>query len=126
MPNLVLNIDHYEDRLQILKMLSAAYPLPPEFLDPMDGDRIQTRWQLTSGRGENAWWNRVNYTLTVWRIQALQLRGEFPHVTLSGTRQVPLPDAIGQELCAYYDAVRAIHNRTAAAEQHLQRLFWNV
>jgi hypothetical protein len=126
MPNLALNIDGYEDRLEILKILSAAYPLPRGFLDPMDGDRIQTRWQLTSGRAENKWWNKVNYTLTVWRIQALQMRGEFQHVTLNGTRQVPLPDAIRQELCGYYDAVRSVSDMTAAAEQHLQRLFWAV
>ena len=121
-----LNVDRYEDRLAILDMLSAEYPLPRDFRNPMDGDRIQTRWQLTSARGKNPWWNRVNYTLTVWRLEALQTRGEFADVTLNGTPQVPLPATIRQELLAYYDGVRAIHAETPGAEDHLQRLFWTV
>src|ERR1700747_3211189 len=87
-PAVTLNIDRYEDRLTLLDMLAKAYPVPRGFLDPMQGDRIQTKWQLTSGRGVHPWWNRINFTLTVWRMQALQSRGEFPNVTLQGNMQV--------------------------------------
>ncbi len=120
------NVDTYEDRLRILDMLAAAYPVPAGFLDPMQGDRIQTQWQLDSGRGNNPWWNKINFTLTVWRMQALQTRGEFPSVALQGTMQVPLPEDVRQDLFAYYDGVRAIQSVTETAEAHLQTLFWLV
>jgi hypothetical protein len=125
-PAVTLNVDQYEDRLTLLAMLAEAYPVPRRFLDPMQGDRIQTQWQLTSGRGANPWWNRINFTLTVWRMQALQSRGEFPHVTLQGNFQVPLPKNVRQDLFAYYDAIRAINEIDEAAEARLQTLFWTV
>jgi hypothetical protein len=121
-----LNVDLYEDRLTLLGILAEAYPVPAGFLDPMQGDRIQTKWQLTSGRGANPWWNRINFTLTVWRMQALQSRGEFPHVMLRGNFQVPLPENVRQDLFAYYDAVRAIQAIDDTAEARLQTLFWTA
>jgi hypothetical protein len=125
-PAITLNIDQYPDRLTLLDILADAYPVPGSFLDPMQGDRIQTKWQLTSGRGANAWWNRINFTLTVWRMQALQRRGEFPNVVLQGNFQVPLPENVRQDLFAYYDGVRAIRAIDDAAEAHLQTLFWTA
>ena len=92
----------------------------------MEGDRIQTQWQLDSGRAGNPWWNKINYTLTVWRLLALQSRGEFTNVILQGTEQVPLPENVRLELFAYYDAVRAIAAVDASAEARLQRLLWSV
>jgi hypothetical protein len=121
-----LNIDQYEDRLTLLDILAEAYPVPTAFLDPMQGDRIQTKWQLTSGRGANPWWNRINFTLTVWRMQALQSRGEFAHVLLQGNFQVPLPENVRQDLFHYYDAVCAIQTTDNAAEKQLQTLFWTA
>jgi hypothetical protein len=121
-----LNMDLYQDRLTLLDLLASAYPVPAGFLDPMQGDRIQTQWQLTSGRGANPWWNRINFTLTVWRMQALQSRGEFAYVTLQGTFQVPLPENVRQDVFSYYDAVRAIRVIDEAAEAKLQTLFWTA
>src|ERR1700722_6542402 len=106
-PAVTLNIDQYPDRLSLLDTLAAAYPVPSGFLNPMQGDSIQTRWQLISGRGANPWWNRINFALTVWRMQALQSRGEFPNVVLQGNFQVPLPENVRQDMFAYYDAVGA-------------------
>jgi len=125
-PGVTLKVDRYEDRIALLDTLSAAYRVPAGFLDPMQGDRIQTLWQLTSGRGANPWWNRINFTLTVWRMQALQSRGEFPDVVLQGAFQAPLPANVRQNLFDYYDGVRAIRAIDEAAESHLQRLFWTV
>src|SRR5580658_608363 len=121
-----LHIDQYEDRLALLDILAAAYPVPKGFLDPMQGDHIQTKWQLTSGRSANPWWNRINFTLTVWRMQALQSRGEFPDVVLQGVFQVPLPENVRQDLWAYYDAIRAIRAVDDSSEAHLQELFWTA
>jgi len=125
-PPVTLNIDRYQDRLTLLDILAAAYPVPADFLNPMQGDKIQTRWQLTSGRGANPWWNRINFTLTVWRMQALQSRGEFPNVLLQGNFQVPLPENVRQDMFAYYDAIRAIQSVDRAAEARLQTLFWTA
>jgi hypothetical protein len=118
------SVDTYPDRLALLDLLSDAYPVPTGFLDPMEGDRIQTAWQLSSGRGALPWWNRVNYCLTVWRLQALQARGELPGITLQGTEQVRLPEDVAETLRAYYDALAAMKERTKEGEARLQRLFW--
>lgn len=125
-PSLTLNVDRYPDRLTVLNLLSAAYPLPAGFLDPMQGDFIQTQWQLTSGRAANPWWSRINFALTVWRFEALQSRGEFPDVHLEGTLQLPLPETVRRDLFAYYDAIRAIRTVADAAEVRLQELFWTA
>jgi hypothetical protein len=121
-----LDVDQYENRISLLNILPNAYPVPKGFLDPMQGDRIQTKWQFTSGRGANPWWNRINFTLTVWRMQALQSRGEFSNVVLQGNFQAPLPENVRQDLFAYYDAIRAIQGIDTAAETQLQTLFWTV
>jgi hypothetical protein len=34
--------NHYPDRLQVLHLLEAAYPLPPAFAQPMHGIVLQT------------------------------------------------------------------------------------
>jgi hypothetical protein len=125
-PAVTLNIDQYPDRLTLLDILAAAYPVPSGFLNPMQGDSIQTKWQLTSGRGANPWWNRINFALTVWRMQALQSRGEFPSVVLQGKFQVPLPENVRQDMFGYYDAVRAIQVVDRAAEDCLQTVFWTA
>ena len=122
----MLDVDLYDHRLTLLDMLTAAYPLPPGFLDPMAGIRIQTAWQVSSGRANNAWWSKVNYTLTVWRMQALQSRGEFARVVLQGNLQVPLPDSVGQGILAYYDVVRTVDAADQAVESRLQTLFWSA
>lgn len=125
-PAVTLNIDQYQDRLALLDILAAAYPVPADLLNPMQGDSIQTRWQLTSGRGANPWWNRINFTLTVWRMQALQSRGEFPKVLLQGNFQVPLPEKVRQDMFEYYDAIRSIQSVDRATEARLQTLFWTA
>ncbi len=65
----MLNIDGYEDRLTMLDRLAKAYPVPHGFLDPMRGDRIQTQWQLTSGRG------RIPFALGWGKVMVKVLAG---------------------------------------------------
>ena len=66
--------DHYPDRLQILRLLEAAYPVPPGLAQPMDGIVLQTAWQANSGRARYPWWSRANSSLNLWQLLALQSR----------------------------------------------------
>ncbi|MBV8067406.1 MAG: hypothetical protein JO113_05490 [Candidatus Eremiobacteraeota bacterium] len=123
---IALDVDAYESRLGILDLLSAAFTVPAYAADPMDGDRIQTKWQLTSGRAANPWWNKMNFCITVWRLQALMSRGQFANVDLSGTLQVPLPDDVSRQVLRYYDAVQQLRSAHAPNPALLQLLFWIV
>jgi hypothetical protein len=121
-----LDVDSYESRLEILDMLSAAFSVPSYAPDPMGGDKIQTKWQLTSGRSNNPWWNKINFCITVWRLQALQTRGDFAAVSLAGALQVPLPSDVARQVLRYYDAVLQFRGGTGPNPALLQLLFWIV
>ncbi len=126
MNEIVVDVDAYQSRLKILDMLSTAFIVPAYAPDPMAGDTIQTKWQLTSGRSTNPWWNRINFCITVWRLQALQTRGEFSNVILRGSLQVPLPSDVGRQVLRYYDAVLQFRRGGGPNPTLLQLLFWIV
>lgn len=119
--SILIDIDMYPSRLQILALLSAAYAIPSRDPDPMVGDQIQTQWQLDSKRSAIPWWNRINYGLTVWRLEALQSRGEFSTVILNGSLHVRLPKSVSRQILRYYDAVLAFKKRPGADAQLLHK-----
>ncbi len=123
---ITLNADAYEDRLRLLDLMAAAYPLPEQFPDPMDGIRMQTKWQLDSGRGLTPWWSKCNYTLTIWRLRALKNRGEFGHVTIAGNDQVSLPRSIERRLHRYYKVIRSIGAGVKVPPKLLQMILWGI
>ncbi len=123
---ITLNADAYEDRLRLLDLMAAEYPLPEQFPDPMDGIRMQTKWQLDSGRGQTRWWSKCNYTLTVWRLRALKNRGEFGHVTIAGNDQVSLPKSIERRLHRYYRVIRSIRGGGKVPPKLLQTVLWGI
>lgn len=92
----------------------------------MGGDRIQTNWQLTSGRSTNPWWNKINFCITVWRLQALQTRGAFSDIVLSGSLLVPLPRDVLRQVLRYYDSVLRFRRGAGPNPALLQLLFWIV
>lgn len=108
-----LDVDTYESRLEILNVLAQAYAVPNYAPDPMAGDEIQTQWQLASGRSVIRWWNRINFCLVVWRLQALQSRGQYRDIALTGSLQVKLPKSVTRQILRYYDAVIAIQKGAA-------------
>lgn len=126
MAAMTVDVDAYESRLKILDMLSAAFSVPSYAPDPMGGDMIQTKWQLTSGRSGNPWWNKINFCITVWRLQALQTRGDFASIILGGALQVPLPNDVARQVLRYYDAVLQFRGGARPNPALLQLLFWIV
>jgi hypothetical protein len=107
-PFQVYRSDHYPDRLQVLRLLEAAYPVPLVFAQPMDGIVLQTSWQADSGRARHPWWSRVNSSLNLWQLLALQSRGELSHVGLTPPPEVTMPDAVQRKIHAYYDYLRML------------------
>lgn len=65
----------YPDRIAALENVGKAYPgidkgeqvddSLMERLGVFAGARLQTKWQMESGRGDNIWWSTLNYSLTV-------------------------------------------------------------
>jgi hypothetical protein len=123
---IVIDVDCYADRVKVLEMLSESYRLPKRMPDPMDGDLIQTRWQAESGRDQLSWWSRINYCLVIWRLQALQSAGKFPHVRLTGNLGPQLPSEVNSQLLRYYRAVSVFRKRSSPPSGMLQKLFWLV
>ncbi len=123
---ITLNADAYEDRLRLLDLMAAEYPLPEQFPDPMDGIRMQTKWQLDSGRHATLWWSKCNYALTVWRLRALKNRGEFGHVTIAGKDQLALPKSIERRLRRYYKVIRSIGAGDTVPPKRLQMILWGI
>lgn len=121
-----LDVDTYESRLQILNVLAQAYAVPNYAPDPMAGDEIQTQWQLDSGRSVIRWWNRINFCLVVWRLQALQSRGQYRDIALTGSLQVKLPKSVTRQILRYYDAVSQFKKGPGPRPELLQLLFWVV
>jgi hypothetical protein len=111
--------DHYPDRLQVLRLLEAAYPTPPGLAQPMDGIVLQTAWQADSGRARYPWWSRTNSSLNLWQLLALQSRGEFVQVDLTPPPEVTMPNVVQRKILAYYDHLRAL--REALAHQSSTR-----
>ena len=107
-PSQVYRSDHYPDRLQVLRLLEAAYPVPSGFAQPMDGVVRQTAWQADSGREHHSWWSRANSSLNLWQLLALQSRGELAHVDLIPPPEVAMPDAVQRKILSYYDHLRAL------------------
>jgi hypothetical protein len=105
----VYRSDHYPDRLQILRLLEAAYPVPSGLAQPMDGIVLQTAWQAHSGRARYAWWSRLNSSLNLWQLLALQSRGELAHVVLTPLPEITMPDIVQRKILAYYDHLRGLH-----------------
>jgi hypothetical protein len=68
----------------------------------------------------------MNFCITVWRLQALQTRGDFSDIVLSGSLQVPLPSDILRQVLRYYDSVLRFRRGAAPNPALLQLLFWIV
>ena len=126
--------DHYPDRLQILRLLEAAYPVPPGLAQPMDGIVLQTAWQANSGRARYPWWSRANSSLNLWQLLALQSRGELAYVELTPPPEITMPDVVQRKILAYYDHLRGLREaasqRTICAEREatanaLQARLWD-
>jgi hypothetical protein len=128
--------DSYEDRLYMLERVADAHPMPAGWPDPRDGLRVQTRWQLDSGRAAlgttgraYGWWQNVNWTLTVWQFQALQQRGEFKDVKVNTWKNYAVPPDVTAAALALSDAIDRARagigvNDVGAAQAELQRRFW--
>jgi hypothetical protein len=145
----------YPDRLRILERLAQEHPFPfaqsDDFVDGDDSSRdrmagiyFQSKWQMTSGRdlrGDDgrlwSFWPNVNWTLTVWQLEALRSRGELPQVevaTYDDPRFV-MPDDVRDKILAYYDEVDRLRAAVASGdipaagtietEHKLQRLLWD-
>jgi hypothetical protein len=103
----------YSDRVALLELLRGRHPYPAGMADARDGIVAQSRWQLRSGRAAHAWWSEVNWTLTVWQVQALQQRGELEFVEIVSGTDAPhraMPPPIAQAIREFYsdlDRVRA-------------------
>lgn len=80
-----LDARRYDDRLEMLRALSRAFPDATTGVDspwsgsPEVGLEYQTKWQVESGRTfpdesgrASGWWAAVNYTLTVWPFLAVR------------------------------------------------------
>jgi hypothetical protein len=129
-----LNLNSYQDRLKLLEVLNARYPLPPGMSNPMDGIYLQTQWQLNSGRDQTAWWSQVNSSLTVWQLQALQQQGVLTNITITPLPAVTMPPSVAADIQAYYQQVSALsaqyqsgnlpQSSYAAAEDALQNSLW--
>lgn len=134
----------YDDRVRILELIAEAHPYPDGWPDQRDGIRAQTEWQAASGRSTRAadgriygWWPNINWTLTVWQIQALQRRGELTWVQIEGFAdpRFALPASIEAAVWEYYDEVDAARRRSEigavspderrAIEWRLQGLLWD-
>lgn len=118
----------YEDRLRLLDVLREAHPYPFDgspsaWPDHRGGIHVQTRWQLESGRATTdaagrlwGWWPNVNWGLTAWPLEALQLRGELTHVRIAGAgdARFRLPPAVVDAVHEYADAIDAVRARAEA------------
>jgi hypothetical protein len=133
-PSQVYRSDHYPDRLQVLRLLEAAYPMPPSLAQPMDGIVLQTAWQADSGRARYRWWSRTNSSLNLWQLLALQSRGEFAYVELTPPPEITMPDVVQRKILAYYDHLRRLHEAAGqpatwaereAAANALQARLWD-
>lgn len=129
--------ERYEDRLKVIELLQAAHPYPAGVADARDGIRLQTEWQLSSGRAApdpstgriDSWWGDVNYTLSVWQLLALQqVRGEFSNVVVEGAPVVP--SEVASKIVDLYDAIDLAREQPGAqgsaheTREHLQKLMW--
>lgn len=92
----------YDARVNLMRRLKTDHPLPEGLQDPRDGIVLQTEWQASTRDGSAGpdvlyaqtsggrrvlygWWPNVNYTLTAWQMQALQLRrGEYDDARVTG------------------------------------------
>lgn len=130
----------YEDRLAIIELLEEQHPYPAGWADSRDGIRLQTEWQLESGRAVpgadgmlNSWWGNINWTLSVWQMRALQSRGEFANVELTIWKGYEPPAEVISSLTSFYDqidAARAEADGMSSWQRHerqhlLQRSMWN-
>lgn len=107
---------NYDDRVRLLRDLKAAHPLPARLADrdPRAGIISQTEWQRDSKRSAYAWWTRVNYSLSMWQLRALQRFNKHtdasivnPDVTIGDP-----PDAISFKYKQFVESVDALNAGT--------------
>jgi hypothetical protein len=113
--------------------------MPQGWPDARDGLRLQTEWQMDSGRAESnakgridGWWGNINWTLTVWQMRVLQReRGEFRNVKLTIWKDYEPNADVSRELLEYYDLVDGTHRDADAGwftkhvrQYDLQQQLW--
>jgi hypothetical protein len=133
----------YDDRILLFELLQDELAVPPGWSDERDGILLQTIWQRDSDRDQvdgsgrlNTWWPNINWTLSIWQVEALQRRGELADVVVTGFQDArfALPDSVAADVHRLYDELAIVRADVIAgrlspeqdreARRRIRRLLW--